>query len=187
MAEVIEPKTQQNYDKLKSCIDALSQDFDKFQSKNVKASGQRVRANLLDCKKLCDILRKQILVEIKSIPVKHRIAGASLPKQTHPKGAGAGAKEVEKQKEVEIPQVQPSATEDKIIKVIDLMGIKTTMEINPVAVEAEKTKNEEVMKCIVEACKPSLPSCEATFLKETKETKGAKVAKRTRKSNKSKK
>lgn len=63
----------ENYKDLQALIECLNLDMDKFQKKKVKAAGQRARNNLLNTKKLCDKLRKQILAEIKAIPIKHRI------------------------------------------------------------------------------------------------------------------
>lgn len=65
---------EENYRDLQALIECLNLDFDKFRQKKVKAAGQRARNNLLNTKKLCDKLRKQILEEIKGIPVKHRIS-----------------------------------------------------------------------------------------------------------------
>ena len=65
--------TKENYETLKSTIDALSVDFDKFEDKHVKAAGQRARNHLLTAKKLCDTLRKQIIGEMRGLPTKHRI------------------------------------------------------------------------------------------------------------------
>ncbi len=65
---------EENYRDLQALIECLNIDFDKFKEKKVKAAGQRARNNLLNTKKLCDKLRKQILEEIRSIPVKHRIS-----------------------------------------------------------------------------------------------------------------
>ena len=62
----------ENYDNLKAVITALTNDYEKFKQKKVKAAGQRVRASLLNTKKLCDTLRKQVKEEISSIPIKHR-------------------------------------------------------------------------------------------------------------------
>ena len=62
----------ENYDNLKAVITALTQDYEKFKSKKVKAAGQRVRNGLLNTKKLCDTLRKQVLSDIREIPIKHR-------------------------------------------------------------------------------------------------------------------
>ena len=78
---VIEPEVKtddvktmsENYETLKATADAMTSDFDKFNSKKIKAAGQRVRSNLLTIKKLCDTLRKQIIADIKEIPIKHRI------------------------------------------------------------------------------------------------------------------
>jgi hypothetical protein len=62
-----------NYETLKATCDAMTSDFEKFNGKKIKACGQRVRSNLLTIKKLCDTLRKQIITDIKEIPIKHRI------------------------------------------------------------------------------------------------------------------
>ena len=59
---------------MKATIEALSVDFEKFDSKNVKAAGQRTRNHLLTAKKLCDTLRKQIITEMRELPTKHRIS-----------------------------------------------------------------------------------------------------------------
>jgi hypothetical protein len=63
----------ENYETLKATVDAMTSDFEKFNSKKIKAAGQRARSNLLTIKKLCDTLRKQIIFDIKDIPIKHRI------------------------------------------------------------------------------------------------------------------
>jgi hypothetical protein len=49
-----------NYNNLKAVIMALTQDYEKFKTKKVKVAGARVRNNLLNCKKICDIMRKQV-------------------------------------------------------------------------------------------------------------------------------
>lgn len=67
----------ENYDNLKAVITALTQDYEKFKSKKVKAAGQRVRNGLLNTKKLCDTLRKQVLSDIREIPIKHRSKSSS--------------------------------------------------------------------------------------------------------------
>lgn len=63
----------ENYETLKATVDAMTSDFEKFNLKKIKAAGQRARSNLLTIKKLCDTLRKQIITDIKEIPIKHRI------------------------------------------------------------------------------------------------------------------
>ena len=74
MEEVNKVKTiDDNYDNLKAVILALDQDYEKFKTKKVKVVGVRVRNNLLNCKKLCDTLRTQVLSQIKEIPIKHRV------------------------------------------------------------------------------------------------------------------
>ena len=60
------------YKQIKATVDAMGSDFDKFENKRVKAAGQRVRNNLLTCKKLSTDLRKVLITEIQGIPVKHR-------------------------------------------------------------------------------------------------------------------
>ena len=72
--EAKEKTMEENYKDLQALIECLNIDFDKFREKNVKAAGQRARNNLLNTKKVCDKLRKQILAQIKTIPVKHRIS-----------------------------------------------------------------------------------------------------------------
>jgi hypothetical protein len=67
----------ENYENLKAVITALTQDYEKFKDKKVKAAGQRVRNGLLNTKKLCDELRKQVKAEINSIPIKHRKSSSS--------------------------------------------------------------------------------------------------------------
>ena len=72
--EVIIPDSEalKLYKQIKATVDAMSGDFDKFENKKVKAAGQRVRNNLLTCKKLSTELRKVLITEIQGIPVKHR-------------------------------------------------------------------------------------------------------------------
>lgn len=70
-AEVIKTMGE-NYETLKATTDAMTSDFEKFNAKKIKVAGQRVRSDLLNCKKLCDKLRKQILADIKALPIKHR-------------------------------------------------------------------------------------------------------------------
>ena len=63
---------ENTYNSLKSNISAIEMDLKRFNNKKVKASGNRVRNNLLNIKKLCDELRKQILDETLKIPVRKR-------------------------------------------------------------------------------------------------------------------
>lgn len=78
MEKSTEIKTiDENYENLKAVITALTNDYEKFKQKKVKAAGQRVRASLLNTKKLCDTLRKQVKEEITAIPIKHRNKGSS--------------------------------------------------------------------------------------------------------------
>lgn len=62
-----------NYNSIKSLVNSMDIDYKKFRDKKVKASGNRLRNNLLNLKKLCDEVRKEILIEMEKIPVKHRI------------------------------------------------------------------------------------------------------------------
>ena len=66
-----------NYNNLKAVIMALTQDYEKFKTKKVKVAGARVRNNLLNCKKICDTMRKQVLEQIKELPIKHRQSKSS--------------------------------------------------------------------------------------------------------------
>jgi hypothetical protein len=60
------------YQQLKSLVNCLDDDYKKFSERKIKVSGNRLRNSLLSCKKLCDELRKDIITEIKAIPVKKR-------------------------------------------------------------------------------------------------------------------
>lgn len=73
---------EENYQSLKAIVNAIDTDFKKFKLKKVKASGNRVRNNLLNIKKLCDELRKQIQEDIKAIPTKHRKKTISTTEET---------------------------------------------------------------------------------------------------------
>jgi len=66
-----------NYNNLKAVIMSLTQDYEKFKTKKVKVAGARVRNNLLNCKKICDTMRKQVLEQIKELPIKHRQSKSS--------------------------------------------------------------------------------------------------------------
>jgi len=66
--------TKENYEVLKSTIEALSVDFEKFDNKKVKVGGQRTRNHLLTAKKLCDKLRRDIMLEMRGLPTKLRIS-----------------------------------------------------------------------------------------------------------------
>ena len=82
--EIVEVKVNsitENYKDLQALIECLNVDMDKFQNKKVKVAGQRARNNLLNCKKLCDTLRKQIITEISEIPVKHRIKDVEVKEE----------------------------------------------------------------------------------------------------------
>lgn len=66
--------SKENYEKLCSMVKAMETDHKKFNDKKVKASGNRMRNNLLNIKKLCDEMRKEILTDMEKIPTKHRKA-----------------------------------------------------------------------------------------------------------------
>ena len=70
---------EQNYEDFKSVVQMINNDYEKFHIKKVKVSGQRCRNNLLTCKKLCDSLRKDILKEMKEMPVKSRNKKVEVP------------------------------------------------------------------------------------------------------------
>jgi hypothetical protein len=104
----------ENYETLKATIEATKSDFEKFNAKKIKAAGQRARSNLLTIKKLCDTLRKQIIVDIKDIPIKHRIDTDDVtPEPLELKRETTGAPEAP---EVEI-ELQPETVEEPIKKV----------------------------------------------------------------------
>lgn len=75
---------KENYDALKATVEALTLDYEKFNDKKVKAAGARVRNNLLNCKKLCDTLRKQVLADIKALPIKHRVKAGEAEDYENP-------------------------------------------------------------------------------------------------------
>ena len=60
------------FSEIKALIGSAEFELKKFESKKIKSSGSKVRAALLDIKKLCDSLRKDIQAEIKAIPKKER-------------------------------------------------------------------------------------------------------------------
>ena len=57
---------------IQSLIDTTNIEINNLQNKKIKTSASKARANLLSIKKLCDTSRKQILEEVKKIPVKSR-------------------------------------------------------------------------------------------------------------------
>ena len=98
--ETKEKTMEENYKDLQALIECLNIDFDKFREKNVKAAGQRARNNLLNTKKVCDKLRKQILTQIKTIPVKHRISDDEDSKSEDNKSEdNKSVEEIEEKKE----------------------------------------------------------------------------------------
>tara|TARA_R110002126_G_scaffold255844_3_gene398866 strand:- start:2351 stop:2599 length:249 start_codon:yes stop_codon:yes gene_type:complete len=67
------------YSELKSMVDSMEGEFKKFNDKKIKTSGKRVRNSLLSCKKMCDVLRREIQAELKSMPVSSRVVKKSPP------------------------------------------------------------------------------------------------------------
>jgi hypothetical protein len=70
--EPTEDNLEKNYIHLKSLSDSLYIDMEKLTHDNNKSAGQRARAVLLSIKKLTDKMRKQTLLKMKNIEVKHR-------------------------------------------------------------------------------------------------------------------
>ena len=62
----------ENYMALKAVVLVCDTDYDKFTRDHVKVSASRLRGNLLAAKKLCDVVRKQVLEDLKSLPSKPR-------------------------------------------------------------------------------------------------------------------
>lgn len=92
-----------NYELLKSTVESMNNDFTKFNDKKVKVAGARFRNNLLNCKKLCDVLRKQVVEDIRKLPVKHRI---ETPEPE--------TKEPEPEPEVKEPEPEPKEEEPEM-------------------------------------------------------------------------
>ena len=57
---------------IQSLIDTTNIEVNNLQNKQIKTSAARASANLLSIKKLCDMIRKDILTEVKAIPTKTR-------------------------------------------------------------------------------------------------------------------
>ena len=62
----------ENYEEFKSVIDLIIKDFEKFNIKNTKVAGVRVKSNLLICRKLGEVIENQIMEKVRNIPSKHR-------------------------------------------------------------------------------------------------------------------
>ena len=58
------------FKELFAVVAVLEMDSKKFDAKPSKTSGSRLRASLLTTKKLCDILRKEVLATVKAVPSK---------------------------------------------------------------------------------------------------------------------
>ena len=85
MADHKAKSLDENYEGLKAMIRACDADYEKFKTKKVKVSANRVRANMLNCKKMCDVIRSQLLEQLRQCPTKQRGARAlPEPEQTVP-------------------------------------------------------------------------------------------------------
>jgi hypothetical protein len=67
-----EKTIKENYGEFKSVIDLIVKDFEKFNIKNTKVAGVRVKSNLAVCRNLSEIIENQIMEQIRAIPSKHR-------------------------------------------------------------------------------------------------------------------
>ena len=90
-----EKNLSENYKALKATVEACDADYEKFTSKKVKVSANRVRANMLNCKKLCDVIRKQLLDELRECPTK-------------PRGSKKGGEEKEPEASAPVPEPEPA-------------------------------------------------------------------------------
>jgi hypothetical protein len=68
----MEKTLDENYKALKSTIIVCDTDYDRFTQDMIKVSAGRLRGNLLAVKKLCDVVRKQVLEDLKALPSKPR-------------------------------------------------------------------------------------------------------------------
>jgi hypothetical protein len=66
----MEKTLDENYKALKSTIIVCDTDYDRFTQDMIKVSAGRLRGNLLAVKKLCDVVRKQVLEDLKALPSK---------------------------------------------------------------------------------------------------------------------
>ena len=57
---------------IQSLLNIANIEINNLQTKKIKTSASKARANLLSIKKLCDTSRKQILENVKAIPTKSR-------------------------------------------------------------------------------------------------------------------
>jgi hypothetical protein len=69
----MEKTLDENYKALKATIIVCDTDYDRFTQDRVKVSAGRLRGNLLAVKKLCDVVRKQVLEDLKALPSKSRV------------------------------------------------------------------------------------------------------------------
>ena len=96
-----------NYKDLQALIECLNLDFEKFNTKKVKAAGQRSRNSLLNCKKLCDTIRKQILSDMKQLPIRHRT-------KIEPETPATPATSPKPEPEIPEPEPAPQPTPEQV-------------------------------------------------------------------------
>jgi hypothetical protein len=63
----------ENFTNLNTLVGSVGLELTRFQTKPTKTGATRVRASLLSIKKLCDLMRKQILAESKQIGTTARV------------------------------------------------------------------------------------------------------------------
>lgn len=76
---------KENYEKFKSILGDLESDFQNFDSKGTKVAAKRSRHHLLRLKKLCVIIRRQIMEEINGKPSKYSVQ----PEDIYPMSLGS--------------------------------------------------------------------------------------------------
>lgn len=69
-----EQKENSHYDNIVGAVSTCGLELNKFKSTKQKEACKRARAQLLNIKKMCDALRKELKCEFDSIPVRHRKA-----------------------------------------------------------------------------------------------------------------
>ena len=142
--------TKENYETLKATIEALSVDFEKFDTKKVKAAGQRARNHLLTAKKLCDTLRKQIITEMRELPTRHRITDdeGDVSKESESNDDDQEEKGANGAHESEITE------ETHDIKPIEIMGTETVIATlkkdKPKRKPRKANKKKEPQEIVVE-------------------------------------
>ena len=74
----------ENIQNMGTLIASVGLELQRFESKPSKTSATRIRASLLQIKKLADVMRKDILAESKEIPTKSRAAKVADLRSTAP-------------------------------------------------------------------------------------------------------